>query len=664
MRYGSAVTGAAPADVIAARRFACAAVGPMAGRSAFARLQLRAYDVGALMATDPILEWSKAIWDGQVPRQQLSLAWRRALPIISMADRPFSAVEGPAGAMLASLLRLGWKSPSPFHFIDKEGGYIDLTDICPDTLRLMLRDALRDQDGKRSAMGARIGGMPDLEPLRDAVGTKAVRGTAVGASLIALGEGGWWTQERLFEAGAHGVEDPYCRACGPGADEEHRSPCWPLVGSLLHRCAACLASRKLRDMASNHKGILEQAQRLDASNDPLFVHGVPLMLPKPAKVPFVARWCGGRDPPQDFAPTGNAFTDGALKQLAPRVARRGGWAWVVIDDQGKVIAGMYGTCPEVHLSSLRVELRAVIQVLRACIPPITVWVDNARVVEGWQRGPEWCTASARPAADLWKVLWWTASDIGEDLISIRKVKGHASEGDVQAGRTTWYKRAGNEQADHFAGQGADLAEELAPAAMHVSHYRRAREWYKWLAVLAANWPRDVQEAVQRPRAIAPAHAAPRQVAAVVDLAAVHAVQPHDVKESSGRLACERCQRYISASAPAFARRLFIGGECRGSVEQRAAKASASRGAVRADGTPTGSGHTLMTTGPITWCYRCGCNSQTYVKGLAEPCKGKAANGHRLTRLNRLKAGRHPADGSTLSAPARPYQLSGATAVMA
>ena len=313
---------------------------------------------------------------------------------------------------------------------------------------------------------------------------------------------------------------------------------------------------------------------------------------------------------------------------------------------------MYGTCPEVQLSSLRVELRAVIQVLRACIPPITVWVDNDRVVKGWKKGPEWCTASVRPAADLWRILWWIAADIGEDLISILKVKGHASEGDVQAGRATQYGRAGNEQADHFAGQGADLAEELAPVGRHVDQYRRARQWYRWLGVLAANWPNDTQEVVKRPRAPELATPLGRQVG-TADLSGVHAAQPHNIEENGGR--CGRCRRFISNSAPVFAKRLFVGGQCKGSVEHRAAEASASRGAVRADGTPTASGHTLMTTGQITWCCRCGCNSQTYVKGLAKPCEGPSPNGHRLTRLNRLMAGKHPASGAALNAPTRPFQ---------
>ena len=54
--------------------------------------------------------------------------------------------------------------------------------------------------------------------------------------------------------------------------------------------------------APDHQGILEQAQRLEAGSDPLFVHGVPIMLPKPAKVPFVARGAAGEIPHRNLLP--------------------------------------------------------------------------------------------------------------------------------------------------------------------------------------------------------------------------------------------------------------------------------------------------------------------------------------------------------------------------
>ena len=49
---------------------------------------------------------------------------------------------------------------------------------------------------------------------------------------------------------------------------------------------------------------------------------------------------------------------------------------------------------------LRAELWSLLKALELAILPLFGWVDNQAVVDGWQRGPNWCTSAARPAADL------------------------------------------------------------------------------------------------------------------------------------------------------------------------------------------------------------------------------------------------------------------------
>ena len=118
-------------------------IGPMRGRSAYARLQLAGYDVGAQMAIGPIMEWAKAVWDSLVPRDQLNDAWKLAMTTVAGAAKPFNAAVGPAGAMVASLARLGWKSPAPTVIKDGQGHdhYLDYT--CPIELEKVLMDAQR-----------------------------------------------------------------------------------------------------------------------------------------------------------------------------------------------------------------------------------------------------------------------------------------------------------------------------------------------------------------------------------------------------------------------------------------------------------------------------------------------------------------------------------------
>ena len=102
VRYGCVVVGAPNGLVQRARRFACSVEGNMRGRSAFGRTQLSGYDLGGQMALDPLLAWSRAVWDAFVPTQQLHLAWRYAVRTVALAAQPFSKVSGPAGAAVAS----------------------------------------------------------------------------------------------------------------------------------------------------------------------------------------------------------------------------------------------------------------------------------------------------------------------------------------------------------------------------------------------------------------------------------------------------------------------------------------------------------------------------------------------------------------------------------
>ena len=77
----------------------------------------------------------------------------------------------------------------------------------------------------------------------------------------------------------------------------------------------------------------------------------------------------------------------------------------MVDEEGLVLFGIYGTCPDFFPTSLRAELWGALQTLRHASPPVTLWVDNDGVVEGFRKGRAWCCDSSRPAADLWKAFW-------------------------------------------------------------------------------------------------------------------------------------------------------------------------------------------------------------------------------------------------------------------
>ena len=65
-------------------------------------------------------------------------------------------------------------------------------------------------------------------------------------------------------------------------------------------------------------------------------------------------------------------------------------------------------------------------------------------------------------------------DIGGGIES-QKCKGHVTEADVLAGRSTAFLRTDNGQADHFAACGAAIAEHLPPAEDCRAAYRETRK---------------------------------------------------------------------------------------------------------------------------------------------------------------------------------------------
>ena len=186
--------------------------------------------------------------------------------------------------MLASATRLGWRVPLAFAFVNREGMVLDLHDGCPAEIGAHAALDLAAVEAAECTLARRIGGPPDLEAVTDYLSSSAARNSTAAGSLRALGEGGWWTQERLHEAGI--VDDPHCTACSP-IGNSYRS-----IGSLHHRFCACATTRPLRE-AHSDQGILRKAQSATHHALRLFQHGVPIASRRLATPKLVVRWCGG-----------------------------------------------------------------------------------------------------------------------------------------------------------------------------------------------------------------------------------------------------------------------------------------------------------------------------------------------------------------------------------
>ena len=77
---------------------------------------------------------------------------------------------------------------------------------------------------------------------------------------------------------------------------------------------------------------------------------------------------------------------------------------------------------QVQVRILRAELWAFYQVLVSAMFPMTIYIDNATVVNGFHRGPAWCCSSNRPHADVWRLIWTCVSDLGPDTGQLTVVK--------------------------------------------------------------------------------------------------------------------------------------------------------------------------------------------------------------------------------------------------
>ena len=662
MRYGASACGITNTTLRAVRNFSCGAIGEMRGRSTFARLTLASYDVGALMATDPIVQWAKAVWDRLVVKEDMRDSWKKAMVEVATAVRPFGAVVGPAGAMVASALRIGWKVPSPHHLQMADGVLLNLHEVAPKDVQLLATRDLMHVEARASSLVSSVGGPPDLVPLRDFI--KGKRSSKVVAALRALGEGGWWTQERMYEANMSGVESNLCQVC-------HGQ-----VGTLYHRFCGCPGISELMEDSKGFGEVLGMARSALHSDDPLFKTGVPVLQGTSKPPGLVTRWCGGRVT-DDPTFTGDVFSDGSVVGGCRKGDERAGWAAVKADDQGKVVFGVYGTCPDFFPTSLRAELWGVLQTLRHAMPPIIIWVDNAGVVDGFGKGRQWCVDSARPAADLWSLVWAKVEDLGKEGIRIVKTKGHATEADLEAGRSSWWQKAGNDHADHFAKRGSALAEEMASTSSNRKSYLLARKWYGWLSVLIANWPADTQRRQgkeggrrrQRGSAEGAAGGGAAEVmaggsgvlavegtshtgsnGAAVNGAAVDRIrrrlreaQAKEGKPAEEKLREEPTRREEASIEEAMQRRQAAkrsrGREAGSEVAAVTGKPAAKM--AKREGPSFGRGHKVYQCGTLYWCDHCGAYAEQRLRSLKLPCPGSENKGQRASQLARMRRGMHP-----------------------
>ena len=122
---------------------------------------------------------------------------------------------------------------------------------------------------------------------------------------------------------------------------------------------------------------------------------------------------------------------------------------------------------------------------------------------------------------------------------------------------------------------------------------------------------------------------------------------HDIIHQHGLLAkpwqCRICHRTAAKRASLCYSR------CSGSAVQRWSRAA---GAAARAGGRTCSGHCLLLTGTVVWCWNCGANACVRARRLATPCRGRT-RGFLVQTRQRLLLGLHPNSRLPLGAPTVP-----------
>ena len=397
----------------------------------------------------PLGAWARAVWGGLLPLDDLFLAFEWARRRFVGAQRPWLRVVGPAGAVVASLHRLGWQPLSAVEWVDDLGRHIHLRSSCPKSVVKWVHSAVDRWSWRQIAEGH-----PDLAHLRDGACLERIRGlirkagTSLswgfkeGASLEAIVTGAAPCQSRLFDIGA--AEDDRCQSCKLAS------------GSYRRRHWHCDVLHSAREQYGHWPPLLRLVSLAQAPMHIALLERA--LLPDPrswAPAPKdVLEWIWHVQSQDGFL-EGPVFIDASASGPSDRLLSRVGIGVATVSEDGSLTAALHAAMPFPVQEPGVGDIFVAASVLQFCIPPVELVTDYAGLVEGFELGPSVTTSASRKYADVWALFWKRAADFGPEAISIRKVPAHVSrtrmlDGEVDISFRDW---VGNQQADLAAKRG-------------------------------------------------------------------------------------------------------------------------------------------------------------------------------------------------------------------
>ncbi len=373
-----------------------------------------------------LVSWAGAAWRACGPAQHrrrtdpnpvlLDNAIKKADKGLRDGGYRWDNVKGPAGGVIMTARRLGWRVLSGFRVEDERGGIIDLGITDPRGVRIAVERATRDTAAAKAAAKAgldRASGGVWMAPVHRFIGSKGTHPAAKAAFRRAFA-GGFWTRSRRVAAGIG--DDCTCELCGHHLDD------------LYHRCWECEAIKELREKHTSQE--MRDAAARARRDDPRWTRGLisnPCRTVPPPRRDYGEKWFFAPGVPTEQFFGGTVYTDeSALNPQCPDV-RRAGWAVVQIDAKGAVMKAVYGHLPAALSMDQTVaggELHALRRATELSVGPLVIKTDDQGAIDGFNAGEAACVSQRRPNAASWRGFWRARDDDGPRLC---KVKAHRSK---------------------------------------------------------------------------------------------------------------------------------------------------------------------------------------------------------------------------------------------
>ena len=370
-----------------------------------------------------------------------------------------------------------------------------------------------------------------------------------------------------------------------------------------------------------------------------------------------------------IAATWTVYTDGSMLDGPSVLLRRCGWAFVALDPEGVVCASAHGVPPPWISTIFGAETWAALQAITHASGSVSLRIDCKAVVDLPFAGRDAAVSARRRAARAWSTIFDALVDAPIDSLSW--IPAHTAAADVGVRRIgngellTARDRRGNDLADKLAKDavGAHRVPERIRCAIAAQeeHVVDMAWWVAQVTVAANAWGpdklRDSESKPLRRRQVGqPGSAARPRIPEEIPTA----LGGHDMVQSDAHISrswqCRICLR------TAARRSVLASSRCTGSAVRRWARQAA---VVAGPDRGSGRGHTLLLTGSIVWCFRCGASVCERVRLLALPCRGRLeglAQAHQRLLLGLHPTTRAPLGQATVPEPALPMPEGFASAV--